>query len=100
MSISLAYILLSIFLFLLGLLGVIIRKNLITILVSTELMLNSVNVIFASVDRMLMGVEGQIFALFVLTIAAAEVAIGLGLVVALFRLRGYESSSEITHLRG
>ncbi len=100
MSISLAYILLSIFLFLLGLLGVIIRKNLITMLVSTELMLNSANIVLVSIDHIMRGVEGQVFALFVLTIAAAEVAIGLGLVVALFRLKGYESSSEITHLRG
>jgi NADH-quinone oxidoreductase subunit K len=45
------------------------------------------------------GVEGQVFALFMLTVAAAEVAVGLGLVVAIFRLRGYEGSSEITQLR-
>ncbi len=100
MSIAFAYIFISIFLFLLGLLGVIIRKNLITILVSTELMLNAVNILLASVDRIVAGVEGQVFALFVLTVAAAEVAIGLGLVVAIFRLKGYEGSSEITHLRG
>jgi NADH-quinone oxidoreductase subunit K len=86
-KIEVAYILISIFLFLSGLFGVIIRKNLITLLVSTELMLNGVNV------------EGQVFALFVLTVAAAEVAVGLGLVVAIFRLRGYEGSSEITQLR-
>ncbi len=100
MSIAFAYIFISIFLFLLGLLGVVIRKNLITMLVSTELMLNAVNVLLASVDRILAGVEGQVFALFVLTVAASEVAIGLGLVVAVFRLKGYEGSSEITHLRG
>ena len=52
-----------------------------------------------SMDKMVGGVEGQVFALFVLTVAAAEVAIGLGLVVAIFRLRGYEGSSEITQLR-
>jgi len=86
-------------LFLSGLFGVIIRKNLITLLVSTELMLNGVNLGFVSMDRIVGGVEGQIFALFVLTVAAAEVAVGLGLVVAIFRLRGYEGSSEITQLR-
>ncbi|WP_448584342.1 NADH-quinone oxidoreductase subunit NuoK [Thermocrinis sp.] len=99
MTIELAYITISIFLFLSGLLGVIIRKNLITLLVSTELMLNGVNLGFVSMDRIVGGVEGQIFALFVLTVAAAEVAIGLGLVVAIFRLKGYEGSSEITQLR-
>lgn len=99
MTIEKAYILISIFLFLAGFLGVIVRKNLITLLVSTELMLNGVNLALVSVDRLVGGVEGQVFALFVLTVAAAEVAIGLGLVVALFRLKGYEGSSEITHLR-
>jgi len=98
-SIEKAYILISIFLFLSGLLGVIIRKNLITLLISTELMLNGVNLALASVDKMVGGVEGQVFALFVLAVAASEVAVGLGLIVALFRLKGYEGSSEITHLR-
>jgi NADH-quinone oxidoreductase subunit K len=99
-TIEKAYLLISIFLFLSGLLGVIIRKNLITLLVSTELMLNGVNLALASIDSILGGVEGQVLALFVLTVAASEVAVGLGLVVALFRLKGYEGSSEITHLRG
>jgi NADH-quinone oxidoreductase subunit K len=98
-KIEVAYILISTFLFLSGLFGVIIRKNLITLLVSTELMLNGVNLGLVSMDKMLGGVEGQVFALFVLTVAAAEVAVGLGLVVAIFRLRGYEGSSEITQLR-
>jgi NADH-quinone oxidoreductase subunit K len=98
-KIEVAYILISTFLFLSGLFGVIIRKNLITLLVSTELMLNGVNVGLVSMDKMVGGVEGQVFALFVLTAAAAEVAVGLGLVVAIFRLRGYEGSSEITQLR-
>ncbi len=99
MSIEKAYILISIFLFLSGMLGVIIRKNLITLLISTELMLNGVNLALVSVDRMVGGIEGQVFALFVLAVAASEVAVGLGLIVALFRLKGYEGSSEITHLR-
>jgi len=98
-TIEKAYILLGILVFLLGLLGVIIRKNLITILVSTEIMLNGVNLTLVAVDTYLGNVEGQIFALFVLTVAAAEVAVGLGLVVSIFRLRGYEGSSEIVHLR-
>lgn len=99
MSIEKAYILLSIALFLIGLLGVIVRKNLITILVSTELMLNGINLTLVVADKVIGAVNGQIMAFFVLTVAAAEVAIGLGLVVAIFRLKGYEGSSEITHLR-
>lgn len=99
MTVEKAYVLISIFLFLSGLLGVIIRKNLITLLISTELMLNGVNLGFVAMDRMVGGVEGQVFSLFVLAVAASEVAVGLGLVVSIFRLKGYEGSSEITHLR-
>ncbi|MGC8852739.1 MAG: NADH-quinone oxidoreductase subunit NuoK [Hydrogenobacter sp.] len=99
MSIEKFYLILSVFLFLSGFLGILIRKNLITILVSTELMLNGINLAFVSIDRMLGATEGQVFAMFVLTVAAAEVAIGLGLIVAIFRLRGYEGSSETVHLR-
>ena len=100
MTIEKAYLLLAIALFLVGVLGIIVRKNLITILVSTELMLNSVNLVLVIADKVLGRVDGQILAFFVLTVAAAEVAVGLGLVVSIFRLRGYEGSSEITHLRG
>ncbi|MCS7084244.1 MAG: NADH-quinone oxidoreductase subunit NuoK [Aquificaceae bacterium] len=99
MSIPQAYAIISLFLFFSGLLGIIIRRNLILILVSAELMLNGVNLALVSFDRMVGGIEGQILSLFVLTVAAAEVAVGLALVVALFRLKGYEGSSEITNLR-
>ncbi|NPA40804.1 MAG: NADH-quinone oxidoreductase subunit NuoK [Aquificae bacterium] len=99
MSIEKAYILLSILVFLIGLLGVIIRKNLITMLVSTEIMLNGVNLTLVTVDKYLGKVDGQVFSLFILTVAAAEVAVGLGLIVSIFRLKGYEGSSEIVHLR-
>ncbi len=93
------YVILGIFVFLVGLLGVVIRKNLITLLVSTELMLNGINLVLVALDRYFKNVEGQILSLFVMAVAASEVAIGLGLIVSLFRLRGYEGSSEITHLR-
>jgi len=99
MSLEKAYLVLSVALFVIGLLGVIVRKNLITILVSTELMLNGINLVFATADKVLGQVEGQVYAFFVLTVAAAEVAVGLGLVVAIFRLKGYEGSSELTHMR-
>ncbi len=99
MPIEKAYLLLSVLVFLIGLLGVMIRKNLITMLVSTEIMLNGVNLTLVTVDSYLKNVDGQIFALFVLTVAAAEVAVGLGLIVAIFRLKGYEGSSEIVHLK-
>lgn len=99
MSVEKFYLLLSLFLFLLGFFGILIRKNLITILVSTELMLNGINLAFVSIDKMLGKVEGQVFALFILTVAAAEVAVALGIIISIFRLRGYEGSSETVHLR-
>ena len=99
MTIEKAYILLSILVFLIGLLGVMIRKNLITMLVSTEIMLNGVNLTLVTVDKYLGSVDGQVFSLFILTVAAAEVAVGLGLIVSIFRLKGYEGSSETVHLR-
>ncbi|ADO46153.1 MAG: NADH-quinone oxidoreductase subunit NuoK [Hydrogenobacter thermophilus] len=99
MSVEKFYLILSLFLFLLGFFGILIRKNLITILVSTELMLNGINLAFVSIDKMLGGTDGQVFALFILTVAAAEVAVGLGIIVSIFRLRGYEGSSETVHLR-
>ncbi len=98
MSIEKAYMLIGIFLFLSGILGVIIRKNLITLLISTELMLNGVNLVLVSIDKVVGGIEGQVFALFILAVAASEVAVGLGLIVALFKLGGYEGSSEIKRL--
>jgi len=94
-----AYIVLGFLVFFLGLFGTIIRKNLITILICTEIMLTGANIILITVDSIIGGSDAQILSLFVLTVAAAEVAIGLGLVMAIFRLKGYEGSSEITHLR-
>ncbi len=99
MTLEKAYIILGFLVFFLGLFGAIIRKNLITILICTEIMLTGANIILVTVDSIMNGVDAQILSLFVLTVAAAEVAIGLGLVMAIFRLKGYEGSSEITHLR-
>ncbi len=99
MTLEKAYIILGFLVFFLGLFGAIIRKNLITILICTEIMLTGANIILITVDSILKGTDAQIMSLFVLTVAAAEVAIGLGLVMAIFRLKGYEGSSEITHLR-
>lgn len=99
MTLEKAYIVLGFLVFFLGLFGAIIRKNLITILICTEIMLTGANIILITVDSILKGTDAQIMSLFVITVAAAEVAIGLGLVMAIFRLKGYEGSSEITHLR-
>jgi NADH-quinone oxidoreductase subunit K len=79
------YLLLSGILFCIGTAGVFLRRNLITILLSIEIMLNAVNLTFVAGGRYLQTVDGQIITFFVMTVAAAEAAVGLALVIALFR---------------
>ncbi len=93
------YIVLSGLLMVLGLIGIIVRKNIITILISTELMLNSVNIAFVAFDMKLHDVAGQIFVFFILTIAAAEAAIGLGLIMAIYRLKKDVDVEKLTELK-
>lgn len=93
------YIALSGLLMVIGLVGIIIRRNIIAILISTELMLNAVNVAFVTFDMKLYDVAGQVFVFFILTIAAAEAAIGLGLIVAIYRLRKDVNIDTLTELK-
>jgi NADH-quinone oxidoreductase subunit K len=79
------YLILSAVLFSIGTAGVFLRRNLITILLSIEIMLNAVNLTFIAVGRYLGTVDGQVIVFFVITVAAAEAAVGLALVIALFR---------------
>jgi len=81
------YLVLSATLFAIGTAGVFIRRNLITILLSIEIMLNAVNLTFVVFGRALGAVDGQIIVFFVITVAAAEAAVGLALVIGLFRHR-------------
>ena len=81
------YLALSAILFAIGTAGVFLRRNLITVLLSIEIMLNAVNLTFVAVGRYLGSVDGQIITFFVMTVAAAEAAVGLALVIALFRHR-------------
>lgn len=94
-----AYMAVSIILFGLGVFGTIVRRNLITVLMSTELALNAVNVAFVGADSHLGLADGQVFALFIIALAAAEAAVGLGIVISIFRLRRVESTDEITDMR-
>jgi NADH-quinone oxidoreductase subunit K len=97
----LKYLLFSFFLFSIGILGIFVtRKNIIVILMSLELMLLSANVNFIVYSVYLNEVTGHIFSLFILTVAAAESAIGLALVVAYFRVRGTVGTSFINTLKG
>lgn len=79
------YLILSVILFVLGSLGLLLRKNMIVILMSIELMLNAVNVSFVAFGRYLDNIDGQIMVFFVMTIAAAEAAVGLALAVHIFK---------------
>ncbi len=81
------FLVLSAVLFTIGVAGVFLRRNLITILLSIEIMLNAVNLTFVAVGRFLGTVDGQVIVFFVITVAAAEAAVGLAIVIALFRHR-------------
>lgn len=81
------FLILSAVLFSLGVIGVIIRRNAIVIFMSIELMLNAVNLAFLTFSNFLKNVEGQIFVFMVMVVAAAEVAVGLAIIVAIFRIR-------------
>ncbi|MEE8224772.1 MAG: NADH-quinone oxidoreductase subunit NuoK [candidate division NC10 bacterium] len=80
-----AYLLLSGFLFIVGVVGVATRRNVLIIFMSIELMLNAVNLSFVAFSRFLHSLDGQVFVFFVMTVAAAEVAVGLAIIIALFR---------------
>ena len=95
-----AYLILSIVLFGLGVFGMIVRRNMVTVLMSMELALNAVNILFVGADAHLSLVDGQVFALFIITLAAAEAAVGLGIIIAIFRLRKVDSTDEIVDMRG
>ncbi len=93
------YLVLSAILFTLGAIGVMFRRNLIVILMSLELMLNSVNLTFIAFSRYMGSIEGQVFVLFTMVVAAAEVAVGLAIAVAIFRQRGTININDINLMK-
>ena len=93
------YLILSATLFAIGAAGVFLRKNLITLLLSVEIMLNAVNLTFVAFGRFAGDLDGQIITLFVMTVAAAEAAVGLALVIALFRHRESLNPDAFTSLK-
>lgn len=80
-----AYLFLGAFLFIIGVVGVATRRNALIIFMAIELMLNAVNLSFVAFARFLHSLDGQVFVFFVMTVAAAEVAVGLAIIIALFR---------------
>jgi NADH-quinone oxidoreductase subunit K len=98
---SLYYLLLSGILFGIGLLGIVLnRRNLIVILMSIELLLLSININFVTFSRMLSDLTGQVFTLFILTIAAAEAAIGLAILVVYYRKKRDLHVDDLSELKG
>lgn len=94
------YLVLSAILFVIGMAGVLLRRNAIVMLMSIELMLNAVNLSFVAFSRYLGLLEGQIMVFFVMTIAAAEAAVGLALVVAIFKRFKEINIRFFEHLKG
>ena len=94
------YLLLSAILFVIGTIGVLIRRNAILVLMCIELMFNAANINLIAVARFHPDLTGQIFSIFTITVAAAEVAIGLGLVIALFRNSEAINVDEFHLLKG
>lgn len=93
------YLIVSAILFAIGTAGVFLRRNLITILLSVEIMLNAVNLTFVAFGRYRGDVDGQIITIFVMTVAAAEAAVGLALIIALFRHRESLNPDAFTSLK-
>ena len=92
-------LLISAILFTLGVVGVLLRRNAIVIFMCVEIMLNAVNLTFIALARQL-GLDGQVFVFFVMTVAAAEAAVGLAIIIALYRHRDTVNLDDINLLRG
>jgi NADH-quinone oxidoreductase subunit K len=93
------YLVLSAVLFSIGAAGVFLRRNVITLLLSIEIMLNAVNLTFVAAGRQYAAVDGQVIVFFVMTVAAAEAAVGLAIIIALFRHRESLNPEAFTSLK-
>lgn len=94
------YVALSVILFAIGALGVLLRRNAIIVFMSIELMLNAANLLFVAFANHLQDVDGQVLVFFVITVAAAEVAVGLALIVTIFRTKHSIDIDEINLMKG
>jgi NADH-quinone oxidoreductase subunit K len=93
------YLVVSILLFCLGLLGVLVRRNLLVMYMGLEMMLNAANLALVAFSRFNNNLDGQVFVFFVITVAAAEVAVGLALIVALYRKRQTAHVEDLTLMK-
>lgn len=95
-----AYLILSTLLFFIGMIGVLRRKNLLMLFFSTEIMLNSVNIALAAISKFHQDITGQMFAFFIIAIAASEVAIGLGLLILWYKKNGSINLDTLQSMKG
>ncbi len=86
-------------LFVMGVVGVLIRRSALVIFMSIELMLNAANIVLVGASRDLQSMDGQLFAFFVMTVAAAEAAVGLAIIIALFRRRKTTDVDQVSFLK-
>jgi NADH-quinone oxidoreductase subunit K len=94
------YIILSMVLFILGVIGVLLKRNAILVFMSVELMLNAANLALVAFARQWNQVDGHLFTFFVITVAAAEVAVGLALIVTIFRTKQSINIDELHQMEG
>jgi NADH-quinone oxidoreductase subunit K len=101
MSLTLThYLILSVLLFTIGVVGVIRRKNLLMLFFATEIMLNAANIAFVAISSYIGDLTGQMFALFIIAIAASEVAVGLGLLILIYKKYGTLDLDNLNLLKG
>jgi NADH-quinone oxidoreductase subunit K len=91
---------LSFVLFTIGVVGVLVRRNLLTVLMSIELMLNAVNINLVAFSRQLGDLTGQVFTVFVIAVAAGEAAIGLAIIISLYRLKSSVNLDDAAEMKG
>lgn len=94
------YYVLATIVFMFGVIGVLLRRNLIMVLLSIELMLNAANIVFVAASQSVQNLSGQVMVFFVMTVAACEAAVGLAMVIAIFRKYGTIETSFLRVLRG
>jgi NADH-quinone oxidoreductase subunit K len=94
------YLILSVLMFVIGIVGVLVRRNAIVIFMCLEMMFNAANLAFVAFAAFYQALDGQIFVFFVMTVAAAEVAVGLALMVAIFRAKHSIDVDQMSSLKG
>ena len=94
------YLVLAALLFTIGAIGLLVRRNVLVMFMCVELMLNAVNLTFVTFARMLNDIGGQVLVFFVLVVAAAEVVVGLGIIVSIFRRRAGATADDLHLLKG